>query len=274
MKGNKEGKCHICGKYGSLTYEHVPPRAAFNSHKAFIHFGKENIGSNDFPWDFSRKRGKQLQRGIGFHTLCGRCNNNTGSWYGDAFVDFTYKGYKTTFNQKSNTNNWITIILPDIYPLRIIKEIVAMFFSVNNPNLSAIHQDLQTFVLSREKRGISTHKYGFYIYALRGSISRYIGVAGILSISTGTIRLLSEFSAPPFGYVFEIEPKDKSNYCDITFFANDFMFNEKRTIKLTIPIYESNTYFPADYRTKRQVMEDYIKNKIEAYYTKKQIKSK
>jgi len=261
MKRNKYGQCHICGKYGPLTYEHVPPRAAFNSNKAFMYFGKDIIGSDNFPWDFSEKKGKQHQKGLGFYTLCGQCNNDTGSWYGNAFVDFTYKGYRATFNQKNNANSWTTITLPDIYPLRIIKEIVAMFFSVNNPNLSTIHQDLQALVLSKGKKGISKEKYGFYIYVLTGSIYRYIGIAGILSI-TGTTRVLSEFSAPPFGYVFEVDPKNKRDYCDLTFFANDFNYNERRTINLQIPILECNTYFPADYRTKQQVMETYIKNKL------------
>ncbi len=27
-----EGNCHICGRFGPLSYEHVPPRAAFNEH--------------------------------------------------------------------------------------------------------------------------------------------------------------------------------------------------------------------------------------------------
>lgn len=262
MKQNRTRICHICGRWTRLTYEHVPPRAAFNSNKAFVYFGKNVIGSDNFPWDLTGKRGKQLQRGIGGYTLCGQCNNDTGRWYANAFVDFTHKGYIATFYQKSNTTDWIKITLPSIYPLRIIKEIVAMFFSINSPDLSTIHRDLRAFVLSKEKRGLPSQQYGFYVYVLRGSISRYIGMAGILSTRTGAKRILSELSAPPFGYVFEIEPENKRDYCDITFFANDFKYHEKRTITLYIPIYESNTYFPADYRTKKQVMRDYLKNKL------------
>jgi hypothetical protein len=262
MKQQKHGKCHICGEEGPLTYEHVPPKAAFNSHKAFMTFGMDVIGEDRFPWDFTEVKGVQHQRGFGFHTLCPRCNNNTGSWYGPAFVDFIYKGYLETYWRKVSTGDLVSIRLSDIYPLRVVKQLVAMFFSVNNPDLSTIHEDVRAFVLSRERRGIEPARYGLYVYVLRGEIRRYIGLAGILSTSTGRSRLLSELSAPPFGFVLEIDPKEKSQCCDLGFMANEFDYEQKRTIDLEIPVYESNTYFPADYRTKRRVMEDYVRNKL------------
>lgn len=91
MKKRTVGKCHICGTTDELSYEHIPPRAAFSSHKNFIYFIKDVLGSEKFPWDLSGKRGKQLQKGIGFYTLCDKCNNNTGAWYGDALVDLPIK---------------------------------------------------------------------------------------------------------------------------------------------------------------------------------------
>ena len=65
---SKEGKCRICGKISPLTYEHVPPRKAFNSNKAFVYCGRKILeqDSEGFPWEISsRLKGKQLQRGIG-----------------------------------------------------------------------------------------------------------------------------------------------------------------------------------------------------------------
>lgn len=35
------GKCALCGKEGKLTFEHIPPRAAFNSNRARPVGGKE-----------------------------------------------------------------------------------------------------------------------------------------------------------------------------------------------------------------------------------------
>lgn len=262
MKKRIIGKCHICGNTEELTYEHVPPEKAFNSHKAFLYFARDRLGSDNFPWDLSGMKGKQLQRGIGFNTLCGRCNNNTGTWYGDAFVDFTYKGYLASYDKILSSNAWISIVLPDIYPLKTIKEIITMFFSINHDALSTIHPDLKALVLSKNKKGLPPDRYGLYLYLLRGDLARYIGSAGIGLFPSGYTRILSELAAPPFGYVLEFDPKEKSNYCDLTFFANSFSFDDKRTITLNVPVYESNTPFPADYRTKQQVVQDYIKNKL------------
>jgi len=264
----KMGKCHICGTYSQLTFEHVPPRAAFNKHKQFVYFGEEIIarfGSERLPWDFSYSKGKQKQGGVGFNTLCTKCNNDTGGWYANAFVDFIYKGYKDIINKRIITNTWVTINFERIYPLRVIKQILAMFFSINNPSLGDVEEELRTFVLGKDTRGLS-NKYGIYIYILNGMISRYIGVASILSCigMVGVdkrIRVVSELSAPPFGYVLEFEPKYYESGCDLRFFSNEFSYRDEATVNLRIPVLECNTEFPIDYRTKEQVLLDYIRNK-------------
>lgn len=268
MKSEKYGQCHVCGRKTILTYEHVPPRKAFNDHRVFLNWGRDVLGRENFPWDFSGLKGKQHQRGIGWYTLCAKCNNDTGRWYAKSFIDFTYQGYKNyqKFFEKGQliNKNWIKIDFYGIYPLRIIKQIVTMFFSINNPNLSSVHLELRELILNKNKQGLSIKKFGIYIYALMGDIARYIGIASILqSKNAGNIiRVLSELSAPPFGHVFEIDPKAKEEYCEITPFANEFRYDQRVNLSLKIPVYECNTYFPADYRTKQEVMNDYIKNKL------------
>lgn len=260
----KIGKCHLCGKLTELTYEHVPPRKAFNDQRVFLHWGREILGRENFPWDFSGLKGKQHQRGVGWHTLCAKCNNNTGKWYGKDFIDFTHQGYVNCQNFLENgrliNRSWVEINFYRIYPLRIIKQIITMFFSINNPGLSNAHPELRALVLNKDKMGLSTKIFGIYVYVLMGDIARYIGISSILQ--SKDIRVLSELSAPPFGYVFEINPKTKEEYCNVAFFANEFHYNQQANLPLKIPVYESNTVFPADYRTKQEVMNDYIKNKL------------
>lgn len=270
---SKEGKCRICGKIGTLTYEHVPPKKAFNSNKAFIHMGEEILkqDTSGFPWELPKSKGKQLQRGIGGYTLCEKCNNDTGANYGNAFVDFIYKGYRETHNKKYINNSWVTITLDEIYPLRIIKQIMSMFFSINNPDLSDAHEELREFILSKEKRGVSEKDFGFYLYILQGIILKRLGIIVIGNIYCNPFkpRVVSELSTPPFGLVLEFQPKDKSGFCDITFFANEFDFDQKATIKLKIPVYGSNSWFPLDYRSRKQIMEEYIRNRISSLINEK-----
>lgn len=280
MKNEKNGQCHLCGKVTKLTYEHVPPRKAFNEHRVFLHWGRGVLGRKNFPWDFSDIKGKQHQRGVGWYTLCAKCNNDTGRWYGKAFIDFTYQGYRRyqelLVQRKLINRQWITINFSKIYPLRVIKQIITMFFSINSPNLSVVHPELRTLVLNKENQGISSKKFGVYLYVLIGAVARYIGIASILQLkNTGNVaRVLSELSAPPFGYVLEINPKIKEGYCDITFFANEFRYDQEVDLSLKVPVYECNTYFPADYRTKQEVMNDYIKNKLRELQDKHNLANK
>ena len=83
----KFGECHLCGKEGKLTFEHVPPKKANNNERARLLTGREifNIDKN--------KKGKSLryinqQQGAGWYSLCAECNNNTGDWYASEYIKF------------------------------------------------------------------------------------------------------------------------------------------------------------------------------------------
>jgi hypothetical protein len=56
----EEGICHLCGKDGPLSFEHVPPESAFNDRPVLL-------GAIDDVWDTefddSKLRGKIQQRG-------------------------------------------------------------------------------------------------------------------------------------------------------------------------------------------------------------------
>jgi 5-methylcytosine-specific restriction endonuclease McrA len=81
------GTCHICGIKGKLTFEHVPPKAAFNDKPILLTTLEDAIAKGLEPIT----KGETQQRGAGGHTLCGNCNNNTGGWYGNYFVEWTYQ---------------------------------------------------------------------------------------------------------------------------------------------------------------------------------------
>jgi 5-methylcytosine-specific restriction endonuclease McrA len=83
------GACHLCGTFGPLTFEHIPPSSAFNNRRlleADIH----KLMRSDLLEDLRNPKGNISQRGSGKHTLCVRCNNDTGGWYGGAYVDEVY----------------------------------------------------------------------------------------------------------------------------------------------------------------------------------------
>lgn len=92
MAKTEIGICHLCGQYGPLSYEHVPPEAAFNGRKVF-RASVEDYWQRGGPEGRSVP-GKQLQRGYGDYTLCGECNNKTGRWYAPDFIDWCRQGMR------------------------------------------------------------------------------------------------------------------------------------------------------------------------------------
>jgi hypothetical protein len=61
----RHGICHLCGREDRLSYEHVPPRAAFNSRPLVATALDELLGmSGNLP------KGQIFQRGAGAYTLC------------------------------------------------------------------------------------------------------------------------------------------------------------------------------------------------------------
>jgi hypothetical protein len=72
------GICHLCLTEGPLSFEHVPPKAAFNDRRVEIG-GIEHWLRRDS--EGPRLRHTIQQGGSGFRRLCVECNNRTGSWY-------------------------------------------------------------------------------------------------------------------------------------------------------------------------------------------------
>jgi len=123
MQKTKFEQCHLCGEITKLTHEHVPPQKAFNAHQVFLYWGKDIIGREKFPWDFSGLKGKQHQGGVGWRTLCAKCNNDTGGWYAPAFIEFTYQGFKRykelLDNKRLINKGQFEISFGKIYPLEL-----------------------------------------------------------------------------------------------------------------------------------------------------------
>jgi 5-methylcytosine-specific restriction endonuclease McrA len=77
------GNCCICGIHSKLSFEHVPPRAAYNDQRVF-EANIRGLAAGNWGGQERPAQGKWLQRGAGKETLCEQCNNCTGSWYGMA----------------------------------------------------------------------------------------------------------------------------------------------------------------------------------------------
>jgi hypothetical protein len=252
------GTCRICGFVGELSFEHVPPKSAYNNQRLFAY---------TFEKTHKIRNGEKVyadiqQGGAGSYTLCQRCNNFTGSYYASHFVEWCKNGFEIL--EMSNGNpSLITMNL--IYPLRILKQIITMFFSMESGNWREFHSELERFVLNRDSKYLNPN-YRFFIYYCsrnEDNVYRRNGMSALGDINKHTFTVISEISHPPFGYVMTIDSQpDDSRLCEITNFAN-FGYNEFIHFSRKLSVLPTVTQFSGDYRTQEEVYEQVVQTKLE-----------
>jgi hypothetical protein len=195
----KKGICRICGENKELSYEHVPPRAAYND-KAVVFHKIEDI-LNKSPDELRQTKGKILQKGSGAYTLCVKCNNDTGGWYGNAFADFAYQGMSILHHTGNRPSLYYNF---QIFPMRVLKQIICMFFSMNADRFQSIHTGLVKYVLNPLNDYFESD-VKVYLFYSTSYIIRKSGVSALMNLS-GKSNVFSELTYPPFGYV-DLTPK-------------------------------------------------------------------
>jgi len=255
MARKKKGRCHLCGEEGELSFEHVPPKRAFNECSVL----RQKIEEWHAWAEGGPSRGKIQQRGFGAYTLCPSCNNRTGSWYAPELVKWARRAMESLDNLEGDEEVMV-LSIPDAFPLRFIKQVVTMIFSANGPQFAATAVDLAKFVLSKHDTNLPD-QYRFYLSLYRGPALRSVGISGILSIDTGKIKIVSEVAYPPFSYVMGFEPHQPQGLEEITYFSR-FGYDEQRPISVELAIGWGYTPYPLDFRDKGRLLRDRLISEI------------
>lgn len=244
----KIGLCCICGVEGKLSFEHVPPRSAFNDRPVLVANVKELIG--DWDCELRSVKGKVHQLGAGDYTLCDKCNNNTGAWYGKAFADWAYQAFHVLTFARGEPTLYYQF---RIFPLRVIKQIVCMFFSSNGPRVRTAHPDLVKFVLNREDSYLRP-AIRIYAYYNLSPVYRRSGVGSRLNIEKQQGYTFSEIASWPLGYVMTLESKAPDDRpVDISFFAN-YCYDDWKEFSFRLPVLSVYSPYPADFRSQEEIL--------------------
>jgi hypothetical protein len=249
-RAKEYGECSICGVEGRLSYEHVPPRRAFNNRSVV----KMKLGEHILSLGAAEiGKGEILQKGLGEYTLCERCNNSTGSWYAADFVAWCYQGMDIL----RRTNGKPTLIyLNYLLPLRIIKQVITMFFTVSEGRIGKAYPYMRKFVLDKEKKYLPPDFRIFVYYSIEG---RFRWTGNSLFVEFGEnlgFNDCLELSFPPFGYYMSCNgasPPYKKQF-EITHFAN-YSYNEFAVKEMYLPVLPTWSMIPGDYRSKNEVDE-------------------
>jgi hypothetical protein len=250
-KKKVEGYCHICSEFVSLTFEHIPPDAAFNNERVRKPEFKDYVDKGP---DYTSPHAKFEQRGAGDYTLCGYCNNSTGSWYVPSYVDMAYQAAVLLHKGKGNLSLYYPFRL---FPLRFIKQVIAMFCSANNPGFIVKNPELRKFLLNKETMYIDP-KINIYAYLTTSNFSRQSGISSV--ITDNRIKLFSEICFAPFGFIMTLDsypPDDR--LVDISYFAR-YNYNHFDIFHLKLPVLPVNFYLPGDFRTREEIMKAYKEN--------------
>ena len=166
------GICALCNSQNiGLTKEHIFPGAKrdrsnnlpFQATLSDIISKPISKMSSTMTFEELKNKGvvTHQQGGVSINSLCKKCNNNTGSWYGGAYINWKNQWdqiRKSHLDQNSkNIEGKITF-----NPLRLLKQIVSCFISVDylnhkgdlsiEDNLRNMQPEFFDFVLEPQKK--------------------------------------------------------------------------------------------------------------------------
>jgi len=248
MSGTHKDICHICGKEAELTFEHIPPKKAFNWHRAKIYNGYGALSkSQGEPAKYNNS-----QQGMGKYSLCQSCNNITGAWYAADYCNFAMSVLHSRHQNKPLTHgDVVTYRFKDLSPLQIVKQIVAMFCSVL-PYQEVHRLGFDKLLLERENNTINRELFDLRMYLSSSENGQimcgptavlYKGIDG--SIDTSWV---ADIGAYPFGYILNLTPEIPVKYgisildmFDVDYddkceFALSLMYLERKDNALPLPL--------------------------------------
>lgn len=250
------GECCICGLHKKLSFEHVPPRAAYNDQRVF-EANIQRLVARNWNGQEAPLEGRWVQKGAGKETLCEQCNSETGSWYGPAYVSWARQATELI----GRSGGELSLAYPyTIYPLRAIKQVATMFCSACGPNLCRKFPELRKFVLDKTERYIP-HGLRVFAYLIGPkSAHRQSGMSGVLK--NDREHVFAEVAFAPLGFVLTGDMRAiHPELLDITFFSYS-RYRERAHLFLKLAVLPINTWLPGDFRTKEE-----IKKTVEANQT-------
>jgi hypothetical protein len=248
--------CRICGFYKDLTFEHIPPKSAFNDQLIVFETMQNLLDSHSHS---------VFRKGMGKQSLCAKCNSETGGWYGKAFAEWSKQGL-SWFDKLGDKS---LLALPYyIKPLNVIKQILVMALAMSSEKTLNYHQELRFFVLNKEARNLPS-KYKIHVYFNKDGQPRFASEMAIMRTDKNSGSYVeAEISLPPFGYCITTPIKGISSLADsqglyeITWFSQ-FAYDEWVPVYLRLPERETHEPLPLDYRSKSEIDEHYKVNNIQ-----------
>lgn len=244
MSKNQMGYCHICGKYEKLSFEHIPPEDALNNERAKLYTGDDAL--KKFKGEYAKYQNQQ--RGMGKYTLCESCNNNTGSWYANAYSSIAREvAYDLHKKHELTHGNIITLCFKDFPILQFVKQVITMFCSLL-PLSEVQRLGFDKLLLNKESNSIDKSLFDLRMY-LTSIKTRQLMIGPSVAIyktESGFERsCVSDLCAYPFGFILNLTPEYHIEYGTSIMELLDTEYNNVYDMQCTLMYLERiNEEFP------------------------------
>ena len=157
--------------------------------------------------------------------------------------------------------NAYAFVIKNLYPLRIYKAMMTMMCDINNDCFG--DEDLRDFLMTKESKSIDTSRYSLYMYLVSTQMPRISGIFAIASLNNLQAPVLvTEMASYPIGFALYLDkPDDYSPFgLNIDAFAT-YDYDTKCDIQFVgMPYLDINSQFPADYRSKDDIIRCIVSN--------------
>jgi hypothetical protein len=248
-----KGICTLCGKGGTLSFEHVPPKASLNVPDVQMHTFDDWLNRLE---DGTLPGGLLQPEGTGLKGLCVSCNRFLGQHFVNPFAFFVHAGMGILHDigipceelDRSAELRDVECEIRDVDCLAVAKQIVAMIVTTSGREFAEQHETLCSFVLDPERRGLERN-YGLHLSLCCGPLARSTGLQSMGNTKTQEYFVFAEVAYYPFSYVLTVNGSDGfENFAIITPFI-DAEPHVRRPVRLLLPIGFANTGLPGDMRS-------------------------
>lgn len=239
-----EGLCHLCGQTKRLTYEHFPPRRAFNDRPIYLRMIRNALlqgAGNHTPF----------RKGLGRCIFCEGCNGWLDRRYGSAFADWTIQAH--TYLDRIGRERQVYVPF-SVKPLNVIKRVSAMILAVaDTANIdTSCYRELRAFVQNPVQKHVPP-AFQVFVYLTNGP-PLLCGQAIAVDTRTGLqASVIGEIAVPPVGYcVLQNDSESIVRACDAHLCPinvwGEAEFEELRCLWIKLAQLRPGGTYPLDYR--------------------------
>jgi hypothetical protein len=236
---NDESTCRLCGAHAPLTMEHTPSKRAGNRgrmiHQVIDYVS--SVASRIIKWK------AETVQGVKSKSLCGTCNNRTGSWYNPAYIKFAR--YCREFARPRNAGKLCRLEL-SLHRQRVAKQALLSLVATSQPGLTARYPDLRTLLLDKEDRR-PLPPIQLWLYLKANPEARFTGITIALDRQRGKGHLVAEFSFWPLGWLMTLGDVTVRGAVNVSAWT-ELDYYDRATVTEEVPCQWAISPYPGDFR--------------------------